>query len=156
MDQFWSFLGYKKNNDKTHSKNKSTTSTHKGKMSNEKDEKKNGASAAGARWVIDVTSNEQFEELLKKNERVVIKFGTPTCKPCNKIAPHLETLAQQYSSKLVAANVHPEHLEALAEKYDVEFWPMFVFFKNNQQVKELSYQGADPTILAHKIKTLLS
>jgi thioredoxin 1 len=155
MAQFLSFLGFGPKDKEKEKRQKTKDKNHK-KMSTA-DEKKGGGGGGGgdASWVMTVNSEKEFDELLKKNDKVVIKFGTPTCKPCKAIAPHLEKLAERHSSKLVAANVHPEELESLAERYDVERWPMFLFFKKGQQIKELSYQGANPDTLQSKIDTFL-
>jgi thioredoxin 1 len=111
-------------------------------------------------YVAVLPTERSFKQFVFGNERVVIKFGAPHCKPCKLIAPTLEHLAKTYSGKLSAGTVdfEPKNTEFddLAEKYHIETLPVFHFFHNSKHLDALTYQGANPSKLADKIALLLS
>jgi thiol-disulfide isomerase/thioredoxin len=103
--------------------------------------------------VTELESEDALAQFVKLHQCVVVKFGTPTCRPCREIMPLLESTLSVYP-KVHGGNVHAGKLDALAERYDVESYPTFVFFKNGNPQKHLLVAGADRTALATNIKSL--
>lgn len=71
---------------------------------------------------------------------VVIDFFATWCGPCKKIAPVFEKLAEVYPS-IAFLKVDVDESGDLAELYEVQAMPTFVFLKNGIIVKRI--EGAD-------------
>jgi thioredoxin 1 len=71
---------------------------------------------------------------------VVIDFFATWCGPCKKIAPVFEKLAEVYPS-IAFLKVDVDESGDLAELYEVQAMPTFVFLKNGVIVKRI--EGAD-------------
>jgi hypothetical protein len=65
----------------------------------------------------------------------VVDFGATGCRPCDMMAPILDTLKKKYEGKAHILFVHVRQEQILAERYGVESIPVQVFFdKNGKEV----------------------
>jgi thioredoxin 1 len=71
---------------------------------------------------------------------VVIDFFATWCGPCKKIAPIFEQLAQVYPS-IVFLKVDVDISGEVAEKFEIQAMPTFLFVKDGVIVKRI--EGAD-------------
>lgn len=71
---------------------------------------------------------------------VVIDFYATWCGPCKKVAPVFEKLAQIYPS-IVFLKVDVDESAEVAEKFEVQAMPTFLFIKDGRIVKRI--EGAD-------------
>lgn len=71
---------------------------------------------------------------------VVIDFFATWCGPCKKIAPAFEKLAEVYPS-ITFLKVDVDESAELAEHYEVQAMPTFLFLKDGIIVKRI--EGAD-------------
>jgi thioredoxin 1 len=71
---------------------------------------------------------------------VVIDFYATWCGPCKKIAPVFEKLAQVYPS-IVFLKVDVDESAEVAEKFEIQAMPTFLFIKDGRIVKRI--EGAD-------------
>jgi len=58
----------------------------------------------------------------------LVDFGSTGCKPCDMLAPILETLKEKYVGKLNVLFVHVGHEQILASRYGVQTIPMQFFY----------------------------
>jgi thioredoxin 2 len=63
----------------------------------------------------------------------VIKFGTPGCDPCIRMAPYFEE-AKELFTEVEFASVNPEESPLLAAKYRVRGIPTFIVLDDNGSV----------------------
>ncbi len=82
---------------------------------------------------VDETGFEQ--EVLKAEVLVVLDFGATWCRPCKKLDPIMEELAQQYEGKAKIRKVDVGVARGIAEKYRVLSVPQILFFKNGNVVE---------------------
>ncbi len=61
----------------------------------------------------------------------MVDFGATGCRPCDMMAPILETLKKKYEGKANILFVHVRKEQILAERYDVQGIPLQVFFDKN-------------------------
>lgn len=79
--------------------------------------------------IIEGTS-ENFEDVvLKSSEPVLVDFNATWCPPCQALHPILEEMAGDY--KIVTVDVDEEDI--LAAQYDVSTIPCLVFFRDGKE-----------------------
>jgi thioredoxin 1 len=82
--------------------------------------------------MIDITELDQLNSLLQKNTYVLVDFYTPSCPPCQSIAPYLEELADQYP--LVSfVKVNCNTSVDIPQAYDIGAVPTFLLFTNGKK-----------------------
>ncbi|CDJ40881.1 protein disulfide isomerase, putative [Eimeria tenella] len=82
-----------------------------------------------------VLTNSNFDETLKQNEVVLVKFYAPWCGHCKRMAPEYAKAAQllqQKGSKVVLAKVDATAETDLANKHDISEFPTVTLFRNQK------------------------
>lgn len=54
---------------------------------------------------VEVLTDSNFEEFIKNNKKVLVKFYAPWCGHCKKMAPEWETAATSLKGKVPLADV---------------------------------------------------
>lgn len=81
--------------------------------------------------VLNVTSANFEEEVLKSDKTVIIDFYADWCGPCKMFSPIIESVAQKNENiKVVKVNV--DEAQDLAIKYQVASIPTVVVIKNGE------------------------
>ncbi|OXU24710.1 hypothetical protein TSAR_004285 [Trichomalopsis sarcophagae] len=83
---------------------------------------------------------------------VVIDFFATWCGPCKMIAPKLDELSQELTD-VIFLKVDVDELEGVAEEYDVNSMPTFVFIKNGNVLDKFSGANIEKvklTVQKHK------
>ncbi|KAJ6438249.1 thioredoxin domain-containing protein [Purpureocillium lavendulum] len=101
--------------------------------------------------VSEITSLEQFEEVIKGNPKVVVDFTASWCPPCKMIKPIFAKLAEEQGEvKFVSVDV--DEVPAVTQKYGIRAMPTFMMFKDGEKVDDLT--GADQVALKTKVTAL--
>ncbi len=83
--------------------------------------------------VIDIT-NENFEEVVLKNEKtVLLDFSAVWCGPCQMIAPVIHEIAEE-NGDIVVGKIDVDNETSLAIKFGVSSIPTLVVMKNGQAI----------------------
>jgi thioredoxin 1 len=85
---------------------------------------------------MDIT-DEELEELVRREPKVVVDFWAPWCQPCRVVSPIVEELAAQYGSEVVFAKVNIDDNPKSPVKYGIMGVPTLLFFKEGQLVERL-------------------
>lgn len=86
--------------------------------------------------VVEVSSKQEFDEILASEDEVILKFWATYCGPCKMFAPHYETLAEKASSgKFLAVDV--DKVPDLAVEYGVLGIPAVKLFRDGEYVSDL-------------------
>ncbi|MEU1073506.1 MULTISPECIES: thioredoxin domain-containing protein [unclassified Streptomyces] len=99
--------------------------------------------------VLEVTSAEQFEEMLRANEKVAVMFTATWCGPGRLISPAFKQLSEQYKD-IMFVSVDADKVAPAAQKHSIRSMPTFIYFKNGEKSGDLL--GADKTALEDKVK----
>ncbi|KAK7969937.1 thioredoxin [Apiospora saccharicola] len=102
---------------------------------------------------VEITSSEQFSDILSKSRIVVADFYANWCGPCKQIAPFYEQLSMSLSrpniATFVKVNTEGEKAKDVAQAYAVTHLPTFILFRDGKIAEKV--KGADP----QKLKSLV-
>ncbi|MFH8405302.1 thioredoxin domain-containing protein [Streptomyces sp. NPDC018019] len=99
--------------------------------------------------VIEVTSAEQFEEVLRTNAKVAVEFTATWCGPGRLIGPVFKQLSEQYRN-IVFLSVDVDKVAPVAQQYSIRAMPTFLFFKDGDRSDDIT--GANKVGLEDKAK----
>ena len=77
-------------------------------------------------------NEENFEEFINSEEKVVVDLWATWCGPCRMLAPELEKLVN--NGVISVGKVDVDENEAIAEKYNVQSIPTLLLFKGGKLV----------------------
>lgn len=86
--------------------------------------------------MIEIKSVEDFENLSKNNDVVVVKFGAEWCGPCRSMKPVMEKLSNEIEN-VTFAEANIEDTQELTEQLCVMSIPVTFVFKNGDMVERL-------------------
>jgi thioredoxin 1 len=89
---------------------------------------------------IELTK-DNFEDVVTKNEMVIIDFWAPWCGPCKGFAPVFEAASDKYQG-VVFAKVNTDIEQELAGHFSIRSIPTLMLFR--EKVILLSQAGAMP------------
>jgi thioredoxin 1 len=99
-------------------------------------------------------NKENFEEIIKNNEKVVVDFWASWCMPCKMVAPIFEKIAEKYKNEIIFAKLNVDENPDIASEFGIMSIPTFLVFKNGEVVGKIV--GAMPEkILEEKILEFL-
>jgi len=87
---------------------------------------------------IDVVKDD-FENLVKDNDFIIIDFWAPWCGPCKSFAPVYDELSEKYPD-IVFAKVNTEEQQELAGSFNIRSIPTLMIMR--EQVVLFSQAGA--------------
>jgi len=79
--------------------------------------------------MIEIKSQEEFDNLIKANNNVIVDFWAPWCGPCKMIVPMVERLSEELSN-VVFAKVNIDEVVDVPTKYNVRSIPTLIKFKD--------------------------
>jgi thioredoxin 2 len=68
---------------------------------------------------------------------VVLDFYSPTCGPCQSLAPLLASLAGEYLGRVIIAKIDTSRNGSGASRYGIRGVPTLVFFQNGKEIDRL-------------------
>jgi len=89
---------------------------------------------------IEVTK-DNIEEIISKNEMVILDFWAEWCGPCKSFAPVFETASQKYPD-VVFGKINTEEQQELAGQFQIRSIPNVMLFR--EQVMLFTQPGAMP------------
>lgn len=94
--------------------------------------------------VYEISSLEEYKEVLKNHERLVIEYYSPSCPACIIAKQNLETIANHFGSTLFFATIDISMHEGLVTyatevgnfKEPLEVIPTFVYYNNSKVIEQ--------------------
>jgi len=95
--------------------------------------------------MIEIKSQEEFDQILKNNENILVDFWAQWCGPCKMLALALDRLQEEAHNTLIV-KVNIDEVQDIPAKYGVRSIPTLLKFKNglvdsqkigNRSIKEL-------------------
>jgi len=79
--------------------------------------------------IIDIKSQEEFNQVIEDNEKVLVDFWAQWCGPCKMVAPALDQLNKELDNVIIA-KVDIDNVTDVPEKYGVRSIPTLLKFEN--------------------------
>ncbi|HEX6931837.1 MAG TPA: thioredoxin [Streptosporangiaceae bacterium] len=89
-----------------------------------------------------VTDSTFESDVLKSSRPVLVDYWAEWCGPCRQVAPVLEEIAKEYSSKIDIVKLNVDENPEVVRTYGIMNIPTLTVFKDGQVVKEIV--GAKP------------
>lgn len=84
--------------------------------------------------IKSVTSENFDQEVLQSEIPVVVDFWAAWCRPCQALAPVLETAVEESEGAFKVVKVDIDACQDLATQYKIASIPTLIAFKNGQVV----------------------
>ena len=114
---------------------------------------------AGDSGVLHITSADEFNQIVKgsANKLIVIDFSATWCMPCKMIAPAFEEMSNPSGefSNVVFIKIDVDEVPDLAERYQVQAMPTFLFLRGDKEIDRFSGASVEKlrqTIMNHSSK----
>lgn len=93
-----------------------------------------------------ITTKEEFEQLIKDNNNVVIDFYATWCGPCKMLAPVMENVAEEFNN-IAFVKVDVDQAEELASMFGITSIPTVVYIKNQSlALRELGFKPKEKIV----------
>src|SRR5487761_422050 len=80
---------------------------------------------------VGVANSSNFDSILRSTKKVFVDFWAPWCKPCFRMDPLIERIADRHGS-ITFARVNVEEFSDLASRYHISSLPAYVFFSDSR------------------------
>ena len=87
---------------------------------------------------LTITTEEEFAEILKTNDTLVLDFWAPWCAPCKGFAPVFESVANQ-NEDMAFCRINTEEAKELKEAFEVSSIPTLLIIR--EKVLVASHAG---------------
>ena len=83
-------------------------------------------------------TDDNYQEIFSQDKLVVIDVWATWCGPCQRLAPIIAQVAEEYSDKAVVGKYNAENNEELLERFGVRNIPTILFIKNGELADRLT------------------
>ena len=87
--------------------------------------------------VLNVTSKDFDQEVLKSDLPVLVDFWAEWCGPCKMVSPIVDEIAEELQGKLKVVKVNVDDAQDLAGNYQVMSIPTLLVFKGGETVEQI-------------------
>lgn len=99
-------------------------------------------------------TDANFDALVAEGKPMLVDFWATWCGPCNKIAPDIAALAEEYGDKAIIGKCDVDSNDGLTGKFGVRNIPTVLFIKDGKVVDK--QVGAAPkSTFEEKLKAIL-
>ncbi len=93
------------------------------------------AAYAGDGAAVQIESAEDFQsQVMAADQPVLVDFYSPYCPPCNRLAPIVDKLAEEYEGRARVVKVDVRKLPQIAQQFGVQGTPTVVILQNGEEV----------------------
>lgn len=89
----------------------------------------------------EITTVEQFNEIIAGDQKVLVKFFAGWCPDCTRMDMFIDPIIEEYN-EYVWYSANRDNLPELAEKYEVMGIPSLLIFQNGEKLAHLHSANA--------------
>jgi thioredoxin 1 len=102
-----------------------------------------------------VTLNDSnFEDMVKRNQLIVVDFWAPWCGPCRAVSPVIEQLSNELTGKVLFGKLNVDENPVVSSTFGIQSIPTIAIFKNGKMVDGFVGAASKSQILS-KISTYI-
>lgn len=111
--------------------------------------------AAPRSGLVNQITDAQFHALVEQAPLpVLVDFYSPTCGPCQMLAPTLDALARDYAGRVLVFKIDTSNQQVNAQRFGIRGVPTLLFFKHGQLIDQVV--GAVPRAdIEQRLRALL-
>ena len=83
-------------------------------------------------------TDDNYHEIFSQDKLVVIDVWATWCGPCQRLAPIIAQVAEEYSDKAVVGKYNAENNEELLKRFGVRNIPTILFIKKGELADRLT------------------
>lgn len=102
-----------------------------------------------------IITSDNYESIKAEGLPVVIDFSATWCGPCQKIAPIIDLLAEEYAGRVNICKCDVDDNDELTAKFGIRNVPTIIFFDKNGNPVDKVVGAAPKKDFAAKIDALL-
>ena len=88
--------------------------------------------------VIELTSANWEQEVVKTDKPVLVDFWAVWCGPCRALSPTIDKLAEQFAGKVKVGKLNTDDNNEIAIRYGISSIPSVLLFNGGDQPVERS------------------
>ena len=104
--------------------------------------------------MLEVTSNNFEQEVLKSETVILADFWAPWCVPCKMMEPVLEKLLSVHDGKIKIVRINVDDEAELAVKFNIVSIPSLLLFEKGE-MKKMHVGAASQAVLENFLKEYL-
>jgi thioredoxin 1 len=94
-----------------------------------------GSNEQSSTQATDITDQTAFDQLVQREEQVLVDFYADWCGPCQLMAAIVEEIAAETDLSVVKVDV--EEMPQVAHQYDVQSIPTFLGIRGGNEIDRL-------------------
>ena len=87
--------------------------------------------------ILEVSSENFEEKVLKSDKTVLVDFWASWCGPCRMLSPIVDEVAEEAGNNIQVCKVNVDEEGDLATQYNVMSIPTLVVIQNGKEVKRM-------------------
>lgn len=78
--------------------------------------------------------DQEFNELIKSDKKVIVDFYAEWCAPCKKMAPYLTKMEKELKGKITIARLDADKNKTLVDTMKLDGLPVIIVYENGKEV----------------------
>ena len=83
-------------------------------------------------------TDDNYKEYFSQDSLIVIDFWATWCGPCQRLAPIIAQIADEYEGKVIVGKYNAENNEELLERFGIRNIPTILFIKGEEPVERIT------------------